>query len=556
MKNLLVRIVPWITEPHHEAIDGSTAQQRAEFARTATRTASLLLAFVMLQRVMLRVCRPPEVVFEQGSILLACFRHRALLFTAGLMIVLSLLIAFPRLRQGWSQFENGALLRALVGVLAAMMAWTGSAYAYNFWYDEPHLVDRAALLLLAGLVWWRPAFTLPLAAAFWAIIWQFNYPSLGFQTLEAAFRPAVNLVTLFSAALLIRAPCGGRRMDGFLFLALCLVAANFWVPGYGKLRMGWVTHGHAYFLLPDAYTHGWLAFLAPETVASMTRMLASLDWPSRIFVLIIECGALFLFVSARVARIFLLLFTLLLGVFFLTLGYLFWQWMVIQTALWIVVFGSGERGAVWRQYLFTRSRFAVSLVVIWASSHWFQPARLAWFDTPVANMLRYEAIGSSRAAYDLPPSFFAPYESHIAMARFVAALTPAPVLTDSYGVTGDRAIAEALLRARTPDDVTRLEASAIVGELGVDTEYARRFDEFIRRAVEVSNRHLAEGGRGSEPLSLVRPPLFLWTFQRGTPYRHEEPIASVRVYRTSSFFDGHTYSVFRRELLREISLLR
>ena len=109
------------------------------------------------------------------------------------------------------------------------------------------------------------------------------------------------------------------------------------------------------------------------------------------------------------AKGFLILFTLLLGMFFLTIGYLFWKWMVLR--------GGARHPAVPVRTTMPPSpgagissregRFAVSVLVIGLAQVWFQPARLAWFDTPLANMLRYEAIGPSGAAFELPPGFFA-----------------------------------------------------------------------------------------------------------------------------------------------------
>ncbi|MEO8257696.1 MAG: hypothetical protein ABI868_10175 [Acidobacteriota bacterium] len=550
---MLLRIAPWFTEPDEEAGAPGRTSGAVTVARVVTRTTSLVLAFMVLQRIILRLCRPSEETASHASILIEGLRQNGSVAVAVIVGVAVLLVAVPRLRQGWTQFDGGARLRWFVGTIAAILAWAGSAYAFNAWYGQPHLADRAALIVLAGLVWWRPAFALPFAAAFWAIIWQFNYPALGFQTLEAEFRPVVNTLTLFSAAVLIRAVFGGRRMDGFLFLALCLVAANFWIPGAGKLRIGWVTHGHMDFLIPNAYTHGWLAFLEPQSIARAARAMAALDWPLRVGTLAVECGALLLFIDTRAAKGFLILFTLLLGMFFLTIGYLFWKWIVLQIALWILLFHPRDDAATaWRRHLFTRERFAVSLVVIGMAQVWFEPARLAWFDTPLASMLRYEAVGPSGAVYDLPPGFFAPYESHVAMARFVTALTPGPVLTDSYGVTGDRTIANALLGARSPEDVLRLEHAGSRGANGVELEFARRFDEFVRRTATASNRRLAAGPHRGRLLRLFSPLPFLWTFQRGAPYRGSEPIACVRVVRVSSFFDGRTYDLFRREMLRTI----
>lgn len=328
------------------------------------------------------------------------------------------------------------------------------------------------------------------------------------------------------------------------------------MPGYAKLRLGWITHGHLYFLLPNAYTHGWLAFLEPQTIASMTRALALADWPMRVGTLCAECGSLFLFVSSRVARAFLLILTMLLGMFFLTIGYLFLKWMILQVALWALLFrGSDAPRAAWRRDLFTRHRLAISLIVIWGAARWFSPAALAWFDTPVTSTIRFEASGHSGATYDLSPGFFAPYESQVAMSFFVAALTPAPILAAAYGVTGDRVTADALLAARTSMDVLRLEEAALRrGEIQLDEGFGQEFDEFVRRTVKVSNRRLAVGAPTSSLQALIRPLPFFWVFERGRPYRQTEPIETVHIYRVSSFFDGRAYTMFRKELLRTVEV--
>ena len=88
---------------------------------------------------------------------------------------------------------------------------------------------------------------------------------------------------------------------------------------------------------------------------------------------------------------------------------------------------------------------------------------------------------------------------------------------------------------------------------GVDEEFARRFDEFVRRVATVANRNRAAAPpHRRRLLTLLRPLPFLWTFQRGAPYPGSEPIASVRVVKVSSFFDGRSYALFRRETLRTI----
>jgi hypothetical protein len=538
----------WAAEPDDEPV---------AFVRLAVSTAFLLAVFLVLDRLVVRACTLPGSAPQADSILAECVAARWPALIPGLALYSVLLLAVPRLRQGWSQFEGGAALRWFVGALVVMLAWAGAGYAYNAWYDRFHLFDRAAIVLLAALVFWRPWFVLPFIVALWPVLWQFQAPRLGFQVLVADFRPLINVLTLFTAAMLVQGGWGRRKMHGFLFGTLCIVAANFWVPGYAKLHLGWLTFGHLYLLLPNAYTHGWLAFLQPQAIESLTRTLAWADWPMRIGTLCVECGAIAMFAAPRVARALLLAFTLMLGLVFLTLGYFFLKWGVLQLALlWLLFRRSHVADPSWRSELFTRHRLAVSLVVIASAGRLFSPAALAWFDTPLTSTIRYEGVGSSGAVYDLPPRFFAPYESQIAMALFTGGLTPVPILAGAYGVTGNRTTAEELLAARQPADVIRLEEAARRrdGETVLDASFAAEFDDFVRRTVEVSNRRVFEGTSAGRILDFLHPPPFFWTFERGRPYRHEEPLGLIRIYLVSSLFDGRAYTVFRKETLRAVAI--
>ena len=555
MSAIADRVAAWWS-PLEPTVSPHRAPFLRRLAATAASTGVLIAVFLLLQRFVDRVCRFPDPDAAAASILAACVERRPLLLLPALAAGALLLAAFPRLRQGWRQFDGGESLRWFVTAVAVLLAWAGSAYPYNAWYDQAHLADRAAIVLLAALVPWRPVFVLPFVIAFWAVMWQFDVPPLGFQILVAEFRPVLNVLTMFSAALLVQAVSGSRDVSAFLFLVLCIVAANFWVPGLAKLQIGWIAHGHVYFLLPNAYTHGWLGFLEPEAIARAGEALARADWPMRIGTLIVECGALLVLAGARTARTLLVAFTVLLGAFFLTLGYLFWKWIALHVALWVVLFGSAAPpAAVWRRDLFSGVRFAVSVVVIGGAGYWCAPAALAWFDTPLTNTLHYEGVGRSGAVYDLPPGFFAPYESHVAMATFAERLIGEPLLATSYGVTASRPMADALLGARDPSDVIRIETAVRPSDgVAIDRAFAEQFDRFVRRTAIVSNRGVGDRVGVRRLLSFVAPPPFLWTFGRGRPYRHDEPLASIRVYWVSSLFDGREYVVFRRVPVRSIDL--
>jgi hypothetical protein len=557
VKNLLLRMASLAAESDDEPGGRADRWNAVALARLVVSTAFLLAVFLVLDRLVVRACTLTDSAPASDSILAACVAGRWPALIPGLAVYSVLLLAVPRLRQGWSQFEGGASLRWFVGALVVVLAWAGAGYAYNAWYDRFHGFDRVAIVLLAALVFWRPGFVLPFVVALWPVLWQFQAPQLGFQVLVADFRPLVNVLTLFTAAMLVQGLWGRRRMHGFLFGTLCIVAANFWVPGYAKLHLGWFTFGHLYLLLPNAYTHGWLAFLQPHAIESLTRALAWADWPMRIGTLSVECGAIAMFASPRVARALLLGFTLMLGLVFLTIGYFFLKWIVLQLAiLWLLFRRSHTGDLSWRRELFTRHRLAISLVVIANAGRLFSPAALAWFDTPLTSTIRYEGVGRSGAVYDLPPRFFAPYESQVAMALFTGGLTRVPILAGAYGVSGNRKVAEALFAAPDPAGVMRLEDAARHrdGQKVLDASFEAEFDDFVRRTAEVSNRRLFEGMSAGRILDLLHPPPFFWTFERGRPYRHEEPLGLVRIYLVSSLFDGRAYIVFRKEALREVAV--
>jgi hypothetical protein len=546
---MLRRFALWIAAPEDDSDVRLGGWLLPEWMRVAASTTFLLVVFTLVRHVAMTACRLPEEALAGRWILGTCVARHGIELFGGLAVYLLLVLAVPRLRDDWEAVEGGVPLRFFVGGLAIVLAWSGAGYAYNAWYDQAHLADRAILVVLAALVWWRPAFVFPFVLVYWTLMWQFDFPALGFPVLVAEFKPLAQTLAAFVAVLLVQSVSGRRSMHAFLFLALCLVAANFWIPALAKLKIGWLSHGHLYFLLPNAYTHGWLAFVPSDTIAAVARALATADWPMRLGTILVEGGALLFFANERTASALLVAFTILLGIFLGTIGYFFWKWMLLQLGLLLIVFRPSA--AAMRTRLFTRARFIVSLPVIATASYWTAPAALAWFDTPLTNALYFEAVGASGAVYELPPAFFAPYESHIAMAVFIGSLTSQPVLAASYGVTSVRSTADALLTARTPDDIEHLEEAAQrPGRATLDPGFLLTFEAFVRRSASVANRLRDERHWRFS----LHPPPFLWTFSRGPAWDGREEIATVRIYRVSSFFDGQHYEVFRRELLSTVAV--
>lgn len=553
MISWLRRIEAWIAEPE-EAPDGNErARPVLDFARQASRVAVVLTVFVVVNRAITHLVFLPEDAYRQGWILGESLRVHAVLALAMFVSVVGAVVCLPRLRRGWNDLEGGRSLRWLVCVVAAALMWTASAYSYNAYFDQLHWVDRVTVVVLGLLIFWRPIMALPFVISVWVVMSQFYHPGLGYQSLVGEFKPLANVIALFASALLVRAVVRGRTMPVFLFLTICLVAGNFWYPAFLKLKLNWLIQDQPHYLVVAAYTHGWLAFLTPSAIARAGRFLAHFDGLMRLVPFLIEFGAILLLLNRQVTKWYLIVSTVLLGVFFSAIGYLFWMWMVLQLSLLLLLIRGLDTGRLlWIRSIYSRGYFVLSLIVIAGSAFWFSPARLAWLDTPLATTVLCQARGVSGQTYELPPGFFAPYQSQVAMGVFVQRLAEPPVLTGPYGVTHDRHLAEELSKAT---DVAQLERIEEVERTRISRkpETYPMFARFVRQTVAVSNRRLNGEPSCCWP-GVLRPPTFIWTFSHGRPYRREEPIQSVRVFQVASFFDGSSYRMIRKRLVGIIEM--
>ena len=119
------------------------------------------------------------------------------------------------------------------------MAWHFSTYGYNYYLDQGHYLDRALLLVLAALVWWRPLFIYPFLLLAFALMWQLAEPGLG-GSIFAHKLQVLHVLNLFAAFFVVHSVSGSGRTDVFLLLCCCLVATAYWVAALAKLDLNWI----------------------------------------------------------------------------------------------------------------------------------------------------------------------------------------------------------------------------------------------------------------------------------------------------------------------------
>jgi hypothetical protein len=539
--------------------DSPVEREARPFVAFAGQVVASLVVFMLLERLLVGLGRLPPDAYEHAfftpEIVARSVRHlRArvplVVLAAGLAALTLALVAIARsagrirvlgIFAGWKELDDGVALRWLVGAATGIAVWTLAAYPYNAYFDRFHLADRLILVALWVALLWRPVFTLPFAVVASAIAHQFQIPLASYSWTETEL--LVRIPIMLGAFWIVRSLVRDRRADTFVFLFCCLIAVTWWASGWGKVRMGWITHPHIDFLLVGAYANGWLAFMDAGTITRMADVVAGLRFPLMVGTLVVECGALFLLWRRWSLPLFLCLTsTLHLGAFALT-GIFFWKWILIDVAFLLFLF-HGRR--LTRLGIFSPAHFVFAVVIILANGVWISARNLSWFDTPLSYVIRLEGVDADGGAHVLPAGFFRPYSETFVLETFPY-LSPYAQLTGPMGVTQSRETADALLAAATPEDIFALERTR--ARTRYDPARSARFDAFVTHWLRASNR---DGAR--EALLRISAPRHLWTFPLDTDRDAIGHIVEVRVVEITNFYDGETLREIRRRTLRTIDL--
>jgi hypothetical protein len=510
-----------------------------------TRVGVLLAIYLAIHTWFRHAAELPETSYRKYFIFFEIINHLG--FPEILVILFIIFIAgmFNRktIWKSWPDFDRSDKLRWFITIVAGVLAWSFSTYDMNYYYNEEHVFDRVLLVLLAAMIYWKPGFIFPFLLLLQAVINQFNYP-LGVGYSRPMDHFLMGILTIFSAAYILNGLARSRRITDFLFLTCCLLAAQYWWPGLGKIKLNWVTHGHIYFLPLAAYAHGWLAFLEPETIIRFAKIESWLDWPMLIATAILEWGALFFLWRRSLAKCFMIAWICFHLAILANTGYFFWKWMIVEAALLILFF---RRKTPHIDAIFRREYFVCSILLIGGVILWFKPAALAWYDTRLSYTYRFIAVGESGATYELSPAFFQPYNDVFAFSDF-GYLTPRAQLVGPYGATASRATTEALLQTKTPEKIFQLEAQK--QPKTVNPRQLERFDNFFKRYIRNLNHRMKHNLR----FNWLQPPPVFITFSRGRVFNREEPLKKIIVNQVTTLFNDRQLLEIRNTTIREIDI--
>ena len=514
------------------------------FFYLSIRIGSLVALYMVLERVLRTLTALPSAAYYKPVLIIALVQRWGWLWLIPAVALIAFLFWNGRsLNLAWPQMETGQSLRPFLITVAFILTWVYSTYEFNLYFAQGHYVDRVVLVVLLGLIYWRPVFVLPWLMLLTTIIGQFNYPLGGYSVAEQFV--LVRILMLFCALIMIRLATNKWYTAEFLFIVICLIASSYWTSGLGKFRLDWFGYGpHLNNLLFATYANGWLGFLSPNTVSQIGSGITPFIWPMMIGVAFIEGGAIFILSRRQLLPLFLIGFVLFhLGVVLLS-GIFFWKIAAVEIALLIFILHKRLDKTI---SIFTPSHLILSLLLIGGSSIWFNPINLSWYDSAASYVYRFEATDTNGEQSFLTPNFFRPYDYQFTLSAF-GFLVEEPQLPVFWGATFDRSIAEMVLAADSPAEVLEIEST--YGSINQSPERAAKFATFLTDFLHNWNQRLSK----SSGASLLQPPPQLLTFSGDQAFAEQTEITHLKVYHVLVYFDGENYHEIRQRAVLDLPI--
>lgn len=509
---------------------------------------ALIVVFCLLDRLLMRVTRLPSDSYYEAVLIVEFFKHLPQAGWQAMLAALPFIVVAPFCRRlphySWNEFQNGRSLRIIISAVSFLLAWSMSTVDHNLYFNQAYSLDRALVLIFFALIIWRPFYVLPFLIATIPLLGQGNLPLTG-SSLTMPLLP-LRILILFAATLLLACLIRCQKTTPFTFAVLCMVAAHYWPSGFGKLTREWIFHDQVGFLLPATYANGWLGFLEPATIESLTQLLLRINVPIKIFTIVIECGAIFALWRRSVFMAFLAgCIALHIGILLVT-GICFWPWIAIEATLLVILAWNREFAGA---DIFTRWHFAASILLVASASIWLRPVALCWLDVNATYTYRIEATGQSGKKYWLPPLWFAPYDNQFTLGSF-GYISRMPTLSIAWGVTADSAVAKRLEEAQSPEQI--LVAELELGHERFDAEATSTFAQFLRRFLDNYNKRQSR----NTWLSWFRAPPQLWTFAPTDAFSGQELLSKVTVYQVLSCYCQGKYAEIRIIPVLAVNVMR
>lgn len=516
-------------------------EHRTTFVGLSVKVGFLLLIFVAISRLIPTIF-PKGLINYHDHIMITQALFNAISTKRVVLLLPALLILgvyYKPLLRPWKTFQYHQQLKAIVLTASFIVVWNYGTDDRNLYYNQWYWVDRACLLILFLLAYWRPIFLLPLIIVIDLFVGQFVIlPGYFWQITELLLL----ILVLFTSFLVYAATTKRTSIHEFVFLLACLIASHYWMPATTKLNVEWIIHNEIKNFYFAWNANGWLSFLSIEDIKRGGEIMSILNVPMKGIVLLAEAGAVFFFLHRKVARTLLFFWMVLhLGIFFVS-GVFFWMWLVMDVVLLVVFL---QKKGLSQLPIFSRKHLVLAIFLIVTARLWCRPVALGWQDVKLSYTFRYMAEMENGETKELTADFFSPYDCNFTYAPF-RFLMSTPSLPITVGGAKDAKTAIALRAVNAATSVLALEREK--GEVIYNDHKAKNFDVFIQQYVGNWNNTLSK----STWFSALKAPSEVVSMRVGS--KIEEKIKKVTVLCITTYVEENTPQVIREVPIREIQI--
>lgn len=510
----------------------------------------LLLQVLIASRILVGISID---IYFQDIFSFELLKQRSVWFFAAVVLGL-LILNYVRISKNrfagqwsWTALEHGKSFRIVIMAVVLIMTWAFATYSYNYYYDQPHYIDRLLLVVLAVLVYVNPLFIVPFTMVCYLISYQFLFP------LPYAYTDKLmvfQFMALFGCFIAVRPFTRGRLMD-FVFVGLCMIGAYYYFPGIEKLHIGagssinWITDNDLHHYIVFSYQKGWLSFRSPELVQTMTDIVAFFRVPFQLFTVIMEVGVIFMFVLRRRFAMGILALGILLHTgIMISSGVFFWKWMTLDAAMVWFLWRYGKSEAI--APLFKPIPAVLSMVIIASGSLFFGVHHLGWWNSPIHTYYKFDVIDTQGDRYDFAYAQLQPYDFAITQNR-LHTIYDGVSLTAVNGSVGDP---EVYWEARS---LTLEEVPEFIEKYGKN-RYDEQRAEGLRELLRVFAYHINVNYQPNFLPAIIRPPMHINSQPRGDAYNYEHPIQEVRIRKIVSFYDGEQVHIVSDDVVESMEI--
>jgi hypothetical protein len=457
----------------------------------------------------------------------------------------------------WDMLDPANLLWSFLVVPGCIVVWTCSTQDIDLATGRSLLKERIILVFsFLGFLAYPGFIVIFLYTAINYLNGWNKHQKLVLQIFQmtAAYTASVALVR--SGMVLLSLPEVRLNAVSLLFLIICMYATPFIYAGLAKFSVGkrwysWIRSNRLHYLGVIAYSRGWLRFYSEERVLRLLQFFSQADRVFQAAITAIECSWLFALFSLPFCCCLLILTILFESFLSLFTGIIFWQSIVMQGALCILLMNLSVKT---EHVLFNVMNGLIGLLLLltisWSKKSGYQSYLLtSLWNTPFIGRICWYLRGKSGKTYFLANSFMNPHDTAFG-STYGRFLIDRKIISSHLGAVRSMKLRNAIVE--TQGDKAELDAlAAKAGKNYYDPVKETIHDRHLNRFFFNFNR--GESKRVC-PKFLRAPGMIFFNWDALESFEGQEPISTVIVTWREDFYDGNKICQVREDWIKDIHI--